>query len=170
MSPIFTVISHIFLVPLDSVRNLTVISVLGSDSILNVSWFPPTTPNGVIINYEVNVSTLTSTIRVRNFSVSSTLRADTIISRSITNLGLCLILIMTSNTTDLILTAPKVPYYVKVAAYTVKGRGPYSDEVVNFTKEGGKNCMSLHVTAPCVIVNLNPQFHYKVLRLLTSLD
>ena len=33
--------------------------------------------------------------------------------------------------------APQVPYYIKIAAYTVKGRGPYSDLVVNFTMEGG---------------------------------
>ena len=33
--------------------------------------------------------------------------------------------------------APQVPYYIKIAAYTVKGRGPYSDPVVNFTMEGG---------------------------------
>ena len=32
---------------------------------------------------------------------------------------------------------PQVPYYIKIAAYTVKGRGPYSDPVVNFTMEGG---------------------------------
>ena len=134
--------SLISLVPMDSIRNLTVTSDLGSDTILNVSWFPPAIPNGVIIDYELNVSTSKSTIRVRNFTVSSTLQADVIISRSITNLGLCLILIMTSNTTDLILTDPQVPYYVKVAAYTEKGRGPYSDEVVNFTQEGGKNYAS----------------------------
>ena len=32
---------------------------------------------------------------------------------------------------------PQVPYYVTVAAYTVKGRGPSSDTVINFTMEGG---------------------------------
>ena len=32
---------------------------------------------------------------------------------------------------------PLIPYYVKLAAYTVKGRGPYSDTAVNFTQEGG---------------------------------
>ena len=38
---------------------------------------------------------------------------------------------------SLITSDPLIPYYVKVAAYTVKGRGPYSDAAVNFTQEGG---------------------------------
>ena len=36
-----------------------------------------------------------------------------------------------------ITSEPLIPYYVKVAAYTVKGRGPYSETAVNFTQEGG---------------------------------
>ena len=38
---------------------------------------------------------------------------------------------------DFITSEPLIPYYVKVSAYTVKGRGPYSATAVNFTQEGG---------------------------------
>ena len=38
---------------------------------------------------------------------------------------------------SLITSDPLIPYYVKVAAYTMKGRGPYSDAALNFTQEGG---------------------------------
>ena len=71
---------------MDSVRNLTVISVLGSSTILNISWFPPATPNGVITDYEVSTSSLTP-IDVRNFTASEDFPANTRFSRNITNLS-----------------------------------------------------------------------------------
>ena len=60
-------------------------------------------------------------------------------------------------------TAPGVPYYVKVTAYTIKGRGPYSDEVINFTEEDGKSQLPHLYYFMYVIL----QFHHKVLKLLT---
>ena len=39
---------------------------------------------------------------------------------------------------------PQVPYYVRVAALTVKGRGLYSDAVVNFTRQGSKYFVVLY--------------------------
>ena len=40
-----------------------------------------------------------------------------------------------------------MPYYVKVASYTVKGRGPFSDVVVNFTEQGSMLC---NIAVNCV--------------------
>ena len=71
---------------MDSVRNLTVISALGSSTILNLSWFPPATPNGVITDYEVNVSTSASS-DVGNFTASEDFPTNTRFSRNITNLS-----------------------------------------------------------------------------------
>ena len=99
----------ISLVPMDSVRNLTVISALGSDSILNVSWLPPATPNGVIINYELNVLS-TSTVRFENVT-NDTLQDNSNITRyCILNLGRrYFALLYSRNTTLLYLQLLKYP-------------------------------------------------------------
>ena len=101
-----------------------------SDTTLVVSWQPPLQPNGIIISYEVNVSTLLSK-NYTNFTASNH-------QAMIQNLGKLVLQVLMKEFIKSIPTAPFVPYSVSVAAYTKIGRGPYSHPVINFTQQGSE--------------------------------
>ena len=103
-----------------------------SNTILTVFWLCPAQPNGIIIAYEVNVSTL-STKNYSNVTASNN-------HTDIQALGkfMALLLKEMNEFIKSIATAPFVPYFVSVAAYTMIGRGPYSHPVINFTQQGSE--------------------------------
>ena len=86
-----------------------------------VTWNPPLVPNGIIIGYSLNVSTLSSTVLlIPNISDSA---------KTVSNLGK----LVKDNIQSIFLFLcidPFVPYYVSVAALTSKGRGQYETKVV----------------------------------------
>ena len=75
------------IVPSDSIRDLTITSPIESNITLIVSWIPPNEPNGVIISYELDIST--STLHHSVYNVSVNIQEDRI-TTNITdyNLGL----------------------------------------------------------------------------------
>ena len=75
-----------YIVPSDSVRNLTVKSPIESDTTLTVSWTPPNEPNGVIISYELDIST--STLYHSVYNISNNIQEDRISTNIADNLGL----------------------------------------------------------------------------------
>ena len=103
-----------------------------SNTTLTVSWQRSAQPNGIIIAYEVNVSTL-STKNYSNVTASNN-------HTDIQALGkfMSLLLKEMKDFIESIPTAPFVPYFVSVAAYTEIGRGPYSHPVINFTQQGSE--------------------------------
>ena len=85
-----------------------------------VTWNPPLVPNGIIIGYSLNVSTLSSTVLlIPNISDNT---------KSLSNLGK---FVRQFSIYFLFLCIdPFVPYYVSVAALTSKGRGQYETKRV----------------------------------------
>ena len=80
--------SHVvvYIVPSDSIRNLTVTSPIESDTTLIVFWTPPNGPNGVIISYELDISA--SSLYHSVYNVSIDIQEDRISTNITDNLGL----------------------------------------------------------------------------------
>ena len=80
-----------YIVPSDSIRDLTVTSPIESDTTLIVSWIPPDTPNGIIISYELDIST--STLHHSVYNISENIQEDKISTGITDNLGLYIVLV-----------------------------------------------------------------------------
>ena len=75
----------VYVVPSDSIRNLTVTSPIESNTTLIVSWIPPNEPNGVIISYELDIST--STLYHSVYNVSIDIQEDRVSTNTTDHLG-----------------------------------------------------------------------------------
>ena len=143
------------------IEDMTVLNPGNQHAVLIVKWDPPTVPNGVITEYILNVSTISSTIpNIKNNTITLTNLSKLITSTFHSIIITCIYLHV----------GHFVPYYVSVAALTSKGNGGFQTKVA-FTLQGSKYgdvAVTFKIIYKCTTVPVNGPRNVQIMRQIST--